>query len=57
MYLVTASYATLLVAVVLGAWATMQGIGQTKPGTKIMAGLTDLLTTAAGLNRFYFALV
>ena len=30
MYLVTASYATLLVAVVLGAWAIMLGIGQTE---------------------------
>jgi hypothetical protein len=30
MYLVTASYATLLVAVVLGAWAIMLGVGQSE---------------------------
>ena len=30
MYLVTASYVTLLVAVVLGAWAVALGIGQTE---------------------------
>ena len=30
MYLVTASYAVLLVAVVLGAWAIMLGVGQTE---------------------------
>ncbi len=30
MYLVTSSYTTLLVAVVLGAWAIMLGIGQTE---------------------------
>ena len=30
MYLVTASFITLLVAVVLGAWAVVLGIGQTE---------------------------